>query len=111
MFNVVAALQQRWGNALTTLKSDVVTTSETDVGTTLIFDRATKLWQRQQRLCDNVVTKSLCQLGISLSQLYQGNLIYSWKYIIRIIILKHDDVIKKVTWLWLLFWDFLKDIM
>ena len=50
MLNVVATLQQRCGNV--------------DVGTTLIFDRATTLWQRQQRRCDNVVTTSLCQLGI-----------------------------------------------
>ena len=49
MLNVVATLQQRCGNV--------------DVGTTLIFDRATTLWQRQQRRCDNVVTTSLCQLG------------------------------------------------
>ena len=52
MLNVVATLQLRCGNVLITLESGVVTTSETDIGTTLIFDR-----------CDNVVTTSLCQLG------------------------------------------------
>ena len=43
MLNVVATLQLRCGNVLITLESGVVTTSETDIGTTLIFDR-----------CDNV---------------------------------------------------------
>ena len=51
------------------LESDVVTTSETYVGTTLIFDRVTT-WQRQQRRCDNVVTTSLCQLGMDTSELW-----------------------------------------
>ena len=36
-------------------ESDAVTTSKTDVGTTLIFDRATTY--------DNVVATSLCKLG------------------------------------------------
>ena len=63
MLNVVATLQQRCGNVLITSASNVVTTSETDVITTLIFDRATTLWQRQRRRCDNLVTKSLYQLG------------------------------------------------
>ena len=40
---VVAMLQQRCCNVLITSESDVVTKSETDVGTTLIFDRATTL--------------------------------------------------------------------
>ena len=62
-------LWRRWGNVLTTLESDVVTTSETYVGTTLIFDRVTT-WQRQQRRCDNVVTTSLCQLGMDTSELW-----------------------------------------
>ena len=57
MLNVVATLQQRCGN--------VLITSETDVGTTLIFDHVTTLWQRQQRRCNNVVTTLLCQLGPS----------------------------------------------
>ena len=43
ILNVVATLQQRCGNVLITLENDVVTTSETDVGTTLIFDHATML--------------------------------------------------------------------
>ena len=43
MLNVVATLQQRYGNVLITSQSDVVTTSETGFGTTLIFDRATTL--------------------------------------------------------------------
>ena len=42
-------LWRRCSNVLTTSKSDVVTMSETDAGTTLIFDRATTLWQRQRR--------------------------------------------------------------
>ena len=63
MLNVVATLQQRYDNVLKTTGSDVVTMSETDAGTTLIFDRVTTLWQRQQRRCDNVDTTSLCQLG------------------------------------------------
>ena len=41
----------------------VVATTEADVGTTLIFDRATTLCQRQQRRYHKVVTTSLCQLG------------------------------------------------
>ena len=56
-------LWQRCGNVLTTLDSSVVTTSETDVAITLIFDCATTLRQRQPRRCDKVVTKLLCQLG------------------------------------------------
>ena len=63
MLNGVVTLQQRFGNVFITSESDVVTTSETDVSTFLIFDRVTTLWQRQQRRCDNVVTTSLCQLG------------------------------------------------
>ena len=63
MLNVVATLQQRCGNVLKTSGSDVVTMSETDVGTTLIFDRFTTSSQRQQRRCDNVVPTTLCQLG------------------------------------------------
>ena len=43
MLNVVATLQQRYGNVLITSDSDVITTSETGFGTTLIFDRATAL--------------------------------------------------------------------
>ena len=43
--------------------SNVVTTSETEVGTTLISDHATMLWQRPQGCCDNAVTISLCPLG------------------------------------------------
>ena len=62
MLSVVATLQQRCGN--------VLITSETDVGTTLIFDSATMLWQRQQRRCD-VATTSLCQLGHYLRFLIQ----------------------------------------
>ena len=65
MFNVVAVLQQRCGNVLITSESDAVTTLETVIDTTLIFDRATTLWQRQQRRCDNVVTTSLCQLSLN----------------------------------------------
>ena len=53
MLNVVGTLWQRGGNILKTSESDVITTSEPDVGTILIFDRATTLWQRQQRRCDN----------------------------------------------------------
>ena len=51
MLNVVVTLQQYCGNVLIMSESDFVTTSETDVGTTLIFDRVTTLWQRQQRRC------------------------------------------------------------
>ena len=43
MLDVVATLQQLCGNVLMTSKSDVVTTSETDVGSTLIFDHVTTL--------------------------------------------------------------------
>ena len=43
MLNVVVTLQQRCGNVLITSESDFVTTSETDVGTNLIFDRVTTL--------------------------------------------------------------------
>ena len=60
----------RYSNVLTTPESDVVTPLETDVGTTLIFDRATMLWQRQQGPCHNVVTMSLCQLGYIVLMLY-----------------------------------------
>ena len=63
MLNLVATLQQRCGNVLISSESNLVTTSETDVGTTLIFHRATTLWQRQQGRCDNVVTTLLYQLG------------------------------------------------
>ena len=42
MLNVVTTLQQRCGNVLKTSESDIVTT--------LIFDRVTTLWQR----CQNV---------------------------------------------------------
>ena len=64
MLNVVETLQQRCDNVLITSESDVVAKSENDIGTTLIFDRVLTLWQRQQWRCDNVVTTSLCQLGI-----------------------------------------------
>ena len=47
-------LWQRCSNAVATWEIDVVKTSETDVGTTLIFYRATTLWQRLQRRGDNV---------------------------------------------------------
>ena len=47
-------LWQRCSNAVAPWEIDVVTTSETDVGTTLIFYRATTLWQRLQRRGDNV---------------------------------------------------------
>ena len=47
-------LWQRCSNIVATWEIDVVTTSETDVGTTLIFYRATTLWQRLQRRGDNV---------------------------------------------------------
>ena len=43
MLNVVATLQQRCGNVLITSENDVVNTSETDVGTSLIFDHAITL--------------------------------------------------------------------
>ena len=43
ILNVMATLQQRCGNVLITSESNAVTTSETDVGTNLIFDRATTL--------------------------------------------------------------------
>ena len=61
----MATLQQRCGNVLITSESEFVTTLETDVRTTLIFDRATTLWQHQQRHCDNVVTASQYQLEYS----------------------------------------------
>ena len=44
--SVVATLQRRCGNFLIASESDVVTTWETDVGTALMFDRVTALWQR-----------------------------------------------------------------
>ena len=47
-------LWQRCSNVVATWEIDVVTTSETDVGTTLIFYRTTTLWQRLQRRGDNV---------------------------------------------------------
>ena len=56
-------LWQRCSDVLTMSDSDFVTTSKTDVGTTFIFERATKLWQYQLWRCDNIVTTSLCQLG------------------------------------------------
>ena len=43
MLNVVGALHQRCDNFMTTSESDVVTTLEIDVGTTLIFERARTL--------------------------------------------------------------------
>ena len=52
MLNVVATMQQRCGNVLITSESDVVTMSETDVGTTLIFDWVTT-WL-------NIRKKSIC---------------------------------------------------
>ena len=65
MPNIVATLQQRCGNLLIMSESvDVVRTLDTEVSATLIFDRVTTLWPRQQRLCDNVVTMSLCLLGL-----------------------------------------------
>ena len=70
MISVVATLQQRCGNVLIRSESDDVTTLETDVGTTLIFDGATTLWQRQKWRCDNVVTMSLCQLGETLKRYF-----------------------------------------
>ena len=45
MLNIVATLQQRCGNVLITSESEIVTTSETNVNTTLIFDPVTTLWQ------------------------------------------------------------------
>ena len=62
MLNFLATLQQRCGNVLITSESNIVRTSETDVGLTLIFDRATTR-QRQHRRCHNIVTTSLCRLG------------------------------------------------
>lgn len=55
-------LRRRCSNVVTTSDSDVITTSETYVASTLILGRATTLWQRQPWRFDNVVTKSLCQL-------------------------------------------------
>ena len=52
-----------YGNVLTMSYSGIVTTSETDVATILILDRATTFSQRQSRRCDNAVKTSLCQLG------------------------------------------------
>ena len=52
MFNVVATLQQRYGNVLTTSDSNVVTTLENDVATTLILTAS----QRCDNICDDVVT-------------------------------------------------------
>ena len=77
MLNVMATLQQRCGNILITSESNIVTTSETDVGATLIFDRATTLSQRQQRRCHNVVTTSLCQLGMDTH--WNDSLMQHWK--------------------------------
>ena len=63
MRNVVATLQQRCGNVLITSESDIVTTSETNVGTPLIFDRvshnvvATSTTTLSQR-CHNVLVSS-----------------------------------------------------
>ena len=54
MLNIVATLQQYCGNVLITSESEVATTSETDVGTTLIFDRVTILWQRSTAHCKNL---------------------------------------------------------
>ena len=51
--NVEATSWQRWRATL----------SQRQKLTTVIFDRAATLWQRQQRRCNNVVTTSLCQLG------------------------------------------------
>ena len=64
LLNVVAMLWQRLDN----VGQRRVTTSETDVATTLIFDHPTMLSRRQPQRCDNVVTTSLCQLGVNLSR-------------------------------------------
>ena len=65
MLNAVAMLQQGCGNFLIKSESDVVITSETDVGTTLIFDRnttsTTTLWQR----CHNVAMPAGLKCPIS----------------------------------------------
>ena len=63
VLNIVATFLQRYGNVLATSENGVVTKLKTNVATTLIFDRATTLRQRQPWSCDNVVTTSLCQLG------------------------------------------------
>ena len=76
MLNVVVTLYQRCGNVLTTSESNLVATSETDVGTALIFDSATTLWHRQQRRCNNVVITSLCQLGKSCPKYYDRNIAF-----------------------------------
>ena len=44
---------------------NILTSSESDVGTTLSFDCVTRLSQHQQQRWDNVVTTLLCQLGVS----------------------------------------------
>ena len=51
----------------------LLTTSETDIGTTLIFDRATTLWQCQQRRCASwvhglslEVKEKYCYLGATI---------------------------------------------
>ena len=46
--------------------------SETDVATTLIFDLATTLWQRQPRRCHNDVVPDLLCKSIDWF-LYDGN--------------------------------------
>ena len=42
---------------------------------------------------------------------YMENLIYSWKYLTPMTILKYDDVNQKAMLPWLLFQYFLKDLM
>ena len=65
MLNVVTMLQQRCGNVLITSESDAVTTSETDVDTTLIFDRsstfnAVTVTTLSQRHCASWVHAKRC---------------------------------------------------
>ena len=55
-------------------------------------------------------TFSKREVFYKLISLYMGNLIYSWKYLTSMTVLKYDDTIKKVTWPWLLFWYIWKDL-
>ena len=78
MLNVVAVLQQRCGNVLITSESDVATTSETEVGTTLIFDSVKTLWQRQQPRSEfiqwttNTKTLGMCPINSILWLIFFG---------------------------------------
>ena len=76
MLNVVAKMQQRCGNVLITSESDVVTKSETDVGTTLIFDWVTTWLNFRKKaftcLFQETMTRRKKLIQIKLEKLWQS---------------------------------------